>query len=100
MSTATWPRRAACRDIDTEMFFPVSASAAAADPAKRVCSRCPVKPDCLAYALALGDDWGVWGGTDPGDRRRIRAGRLTPAEAMEYRHPKAVTAGYTRPKAA
>lgn len=82
-----WRTLAACRDQDPEMFYPISASGLAADPAKRVCATCPVRAHCLREALDLGDDHGVWGGTDPADRRAIRRGKLTIAAAITYRRP-------------
>lgn len=39
--------------------------------AKRVCAVCPVREDCLAYALAEHEDAGVWGGTGESIRRRL-----------------------------
>jgi WhiB family redox-sensing transcriptional regulator len=30
--------------------------------AKALCTRCPVKGDCLAGAVARREPWGVWGG--------------------------------------
>jgi WhiB family redox-sensing transcriptional regulator len=61
-----WLRSAACAGEDPELFFPVGTTGPAlrdvAD-AKRVCARCPVDRQCLAYALALGPTSGVWGGT-------------------------------------
>jgi WhiB family transcriptional regulator, redox-sensing transcriptional regulator len=72
-----WRHRAACRDVDPELFFP------AADPGKplgakqlalpkAVCRRCPVKADCLAWALVTGQDAGVWGGLCAEERRELK----------------------------
>lgn len=51
--------------------------------AKRLCAGCPYQQLCLANALAIDDDWGIWGGTDPEERRLLshpaRANRLPPA---------------------
>ncbi|MFE0059847.1 WhiB family transcriptional regulator, partial [Streptomyces sp. NPDC059003] len=60
-----WIRRAACADEDPELFFPVGATGPAErdqEEAKRVCRRCPVARQCLAYALRSGQTSGVWGG--------------------------------------
>lgn len=40
--------------------------------AKAVCSTCPVRADCLLHAIVTKDDYGVWGGTVPDQRKRIR----------------------------
>jgi WhiB family redox-sensing transcriptional regulator len=73
-----WRQRAACQapGVDPDLFFPVgdfgpALSQAAA--AKRVCARCPVQDSCLAWALHSGEQDGIWGGTMPRERRRLRA---------------------------
>lgn len=64
--------RAACREVDPELFFPVGhsgLSAAQALAAKNVCRLCPVVRECLTYALDTGQDFGIWGGMDEEERR-------------------------------
>lgn len=39
--------------------------------AKRICSACAVKHECLAYALE-GDEIGVWGGMTANERRKLK----------------------------
>jgi WhiB family transcriptional regulator, redox-sensing transcriptional regulator len=66
----TWIEHATCASTDPEIFFP-----AKGDPgtqARQVCGRCPVSDDCLAYALASGEESGIWGGLDPGERKNLR----------------------------
>lgn len=61
-----WLRRAACVGEDPELFFPVGTRGPAlreVAAAKRVCARCPVITQCLAFALHSGQASGVWGGT-------------------------------------
>ncbi|WP_235030758.1 WhiB family transcriptional regulator [Nonomuraea solani] len=41
------------------------------EQAKHVCGGCPVREPCLAYALDTRQAYGVWGGTDPGQRREL-----------------------------
>ena len=70
---ADWRTRAACRGMDTDMFFPERGDGAAVDAAKAVCGACPVAADCLDEAINLPDGWGafgIWGGTS-GRQRRI-----------------------------
>jgi WhiB family transcriptional regulator, redox-sensing transcriptional regulator len=70
-----WRRDAACREEDPELFFPVGTSGPAlrqADEAKAVCHRCPVASDCLAWALATGQDAGVWGAMTEDERRAVK----------------------------
>lgn len=73
-----WRQRAACRDLDPELFFPVSEKgpgARQADRAKAVCARCPVRAACLEYALDNALDHGIFGGTTETERRTLRRAR-------------------------
>lgn len=65
----TWHRHAACAGSD-ESFFPELGQSA--QGAKRVCAGCPVKVQCLDFAVAAVIDHGVWGGQTPQERRRAR----------------------------
>lgn len=70
-----WQDRAECRDMSGEVFFPDRYDKKAIAFARRVCQRCPVAGPCLAYALDLGEQEGVWGGTLEHERRRLRRER-------------------------
>ena len=67
--TAMWRKRAACRGIDPEVFYPPSDEEA--EEAKAICSMCPVRQACLEHALAYREREGVWGGATERERRRI-----------------------------
>lgn len=70
-----WRQSAACRDEDPDLFFPVGTSGPAlmqAEEAKRICARCPVREQCLRWALDTGQDFGVWGGAGEDERRSLR----------------------------
>lgn len=67
-----WMEQGACLDVDPELFHPASQLPEAAEPAKRICGRCPVKSDCLAHAMETGQGEGVWGGLDDRERRSLR----------------------------
>lgn len=70
-----WRDSAACRDEDSELFFPIGHSGPALlqiEEAKAVCRRCPVSRECLAWALETGQDAGVWGGASEDERRKMR----------------------------
>lgn len=62
----SWMDRGACTE-DPERFMD-----APVRDKKAVCRRCPVRQDCLTYALEQGEDRGVWGGRDSG-RRPLRS---------------------------
>lgn len=38
--------------------------------ARNLCNACPVREECLRYALEEGETWGVWGGCDEVELRR------------------------------
>lgn len=70
-----WRDRAACRDEDPELFFPVGTGGPALDQvadAKAVCARCDVIASCGAWAEATGQQFGVWGGRSEEDRSRAK----------------------------
>lgn len=72
-----WQQKAICRGEDPEVFF--------LEPNERheqkrshnataiaICNRCPVKEQCLQHALTVPEEFGVWGGTTPEERKVIR----------------------------
>ncbi len=71
----TWRNAATCKDTDPELFFPVGTTGQALlqiEKAKSVCGECPVKVDCLHFALDTNQDTGIWGGLSEDERRQIR----------------------------
>lgn len=86
MSTENrWEAEAACRSNDPEIFFPRSGSASAATQAKKVCRGCPVRAQCLQWALETEQPFGVWGGLSESERLEQWADRqpgLTRAERL------------------
>ncbi|MYF33346.1 MAG: WhiB family transcriptional regulator [Acidimicrobiaceae bacterium] len=64
-----WRADAACRGEPVEMFFP--AWGRRFDAAKRICEECPVSGECLAAALAMDSQYGVWGGLTARERKRL-----------------------------
>lgn len=69
-----WRHRAACRDEDPELFFPIGTDGPAhrqAAAATTVCRRCPVQAECLEHALGA-EDFGVWGGMAEHERRALK----------------------------
>jgi WhiB family transcriptional regulator, redox-sensing transcriptional regulator len=65
-----WSAQAACRDADTNLFFPGSGGSDLA--AKKICMSCAVRAQCLDTALRTPFTFGIWGGTSERQRRRIR----------------------------
>lgn len=71
----SWRTDAVCKDTDPELFFPVGTTGQALlqiDRAKQVCGECPVKIECLDFAIDTNQDSGIWGGTSEDERRDIR----------------------------
>jgi WhiB family redox-sensing transcriptional regulator len=69
--SATWRKRAACRGVDVEIFYPETDEDGEAEAAKAVCEVCPVRQACLEHALAHREREGIWGGATERERRRI-----------------------------
>lgn len=65
-----WSRFARCDSADPDLFFPPDG----ADNrlAKSICTSCPVRRQCLDYALETKQKYGIWGGMTEAQRRRIR----------------------------
>lgn len=66
----TWQDSALCRETDPEAFYPERG--ASPGPAKRICGLCDVKAECLSYALAHNERFGIWGGLSEEERRHLR----------------------------
>lgn len=87
-----WQRDAKCRGSSPALFFPDKGgnSHAESEAAKAVCNghdgspACPVRAECLSYALFAYEHWGVWGGMSERERRRLRKRHLAePLDAQE-----------------
>ncbi|WP_456564329.1 WhiB family transcriptional regulator [Blastococcus sp. SYSU D00695] len=68
-----WRMDALCAETDPEAFFPEKGGSTR--EAKRVCSGCTVKAECLEFALANDERFGIWGGLSERERRRVRLQR-------------------------
>lgn len=68
-----WKSKANCMGVDPDLFFPERGMSTR--EAKEVCRGCVVQEDCLEYALANGEKFGIWGGVSERERRRIRRAR-------------------------
>jgi WhiB family transcriptional regulator, redox-sensing transcriptional regulator len=78
VKSASWQTEAACLSADPDLFFPISTTGPSEKQiarAKRICAGCAVRRECLEFALAHDQMYGIWGGTTPDDRRRDRRRR-------------------------
>lgn len=72
-----WMDHAACTG-HPDLFFPEGKSndvIAGEKQAVQVCSTCPVQADCLAYAIANDERYGVWGGKTPTELNALKGRR-------------------------
>src|ERR1700742_1008095 len=67
-----WQDRALCAQTDPEAFFPEKGGATR--EAKKICLGCEVRHECLEYALAHDERFGIWGGLSERERRRLKRG--------------------------
>ena len=65
-----WRREASCKDKDPDIFFPGQSESN--HRAIAICSDCPVRIDCLEYAIETKESFGIWGGLLPQDRAYVR----------------------------
>jgi WhiB family redox-sensing transcriptional regulator len=68
-----WQTDALCAQTDPEAFFPEKGGSTR--DAKKICTTCEVKAQCLDYALANDERFGIWGGLSERERRRLRRAR-------------------------
>ena len=87
MAIQAWRDNARCVGMANDVFFPESLTEARFDKALAVCAKCPVQYECLLLVINLDDvddRWGVFGGTTPKQRRKMRGmmHKMTVREAM------------------
>jgi hypothetical protein len=101
MADADWRDLAECKGMDVRLFFPEALldymvpmsegkptrilgltsrfhqdlSKAFEEEAKHICLSCNVRSECLEWALDTNQLWGIWGGIDAADRKRIKTKR-------------------------
>lgn len=84
-----WPSRAVCSQTDPEAFYPEKGGSTR--DAKKVCVGCPVRTQCLQWALDHDERYGVWGGLSERERRRLKQG------VIEYEPDDATTESHVLP---
>jgi WhiB family redox-sensing transcriptional regulator len=87
-AAGNWRSAGACQSADPDLFFPISSSGRGERQiakAKMICAGCQVRRECLDYALTNGQVHGIWGGTTPEDRQRVRRRRRRAAAAAAKR---------------
>jgi WhiB family transcriptional regulator, redox-sensing transcriptional regulator len=65
-----WQADSLCAQTDPDAFFPEKGGSTR--DAKRICAACEVRAQCLEYALANDERFGIWGGLSERERRKLR----------------------------
>ena len=65
-----WQGDALCAQTDPEAFFPEKGGSTR--EAKKICTSCEVKAQCLEYALQNDERFGIWGGLSERERRKLK----------------------------
>ena len=80
---AEWRERAACLPFPSILFFGVDDNETPVERrgreerAKEICAVCPVRKECLDYALATKEPYGIWGGLTEVERKSRLRGRAS-----------------------
>ncbi|MER7312672.1 WhiB family transcriptional regulator [Streptomyces halstedii] len=86
LGDTSWHTRGACYGLDVEdaeaVFFPGPRDHEEIAEAKELCGWCPVRRDCLDFALEHSLKDGVWGGLTEAERRPLHDGL---AQRLDYR---------------
>lgn len=72
VSDLSWKDSGLCAETDPEAFFPDKGGSTR--EAKRICTGCDVRSQCLSYALQNDERFGIWGGYSERERRKIKRG--------------------------
>jgi WhiB family redox-sensing transcriptional regulator len=88
-----WHSSAACRGQDVSLWFPerrgrFDETQAKARAAKAICAECPVRVECLQWALDTHEPFGIYGGTTPSERRPSRMRATTVCRFCGDRFPR------------
>ncbi len=81
-----WRDSAACRDTDPNLFFPAGTTGVAVEEieaAKALCQTCPVREQCLEFAMVANQEAGIWGGMSEEERRKMRSSWLASRRRRE-----------------
>ena len=65
-----WTSDALCAQVDGDLFFPEKGGSS--KEAKKVCAECPIRVECLQYALDHGERYGIYGGLSERERRKLQ----------------------------
>jgi hypothetical protein len=78
-----WKLDGLCRQNAPDAWFP--GKGGSTRQVKAICADCPVRAECLEYALGRDERFGVWGGLSTPERRKLRS--PAPLSRAPHRHP-------------
>lgn len=70
-----WRKDALCVGKNVHLFYPevnVKGAIKQINAMKAICNMCPVKFECLEFAIENNEEYGIWGGMLANERKRIR----------------------------
>ncbi|SKF33577.1 transcription factor WhiB [Mycobacteroides abscessus subsp. massiliense] len=67
---SSWRQRGVCAQVGGDLFFPEKGGTTR--EVKRLCQGCDVQDECLEWALAHDERFGVWGGLSERERRALK----------------------------
>jgi WhiB family transcriptional regulator, redox-sensing transcriptional regulator len=68
-----WADQALCAEVDAELWFPEKGGSSR--QAKMICRACPVRIECLNFALDRNERFGIYGGLTERERRDLKRAR-------------------------
>lgn len=86
MTLEDWFSKGKCKEFDTDLFYPEPGEVAKSKKAISVCQGCPVRAECLTWAMNQPETFGVWGGFSYRSRTKLSrsiSGDFTIAIAKE-----------------
>ena len=84
-----WQGKASCANPANKRFVEwyYSKDSAEKNAAKNLCFSCPVRKECLQWALEHREIWGIWGGKDEVELRRALSVAYNGEETRRNRPP-------------
>jgi WhiB family redox-sensing transcriptional regulator len=85
----SWQEQGLCADPKNRKYVELFFSDVASEryEAKNLCFACPVRKDCIKYALESKEIWGIWGGKDQNEIRRTLSVNVDGNEVRRGRYP-------------
>lgn len=82
----SWKADGICAQVDPDLWYPEKGGST--KKAKKVCSNCPVREQCLNYAMDHNERFGIWGGYSERERRKLNRGiDITPTPSHGGHQP-------------